>query len=278
MLPLVHAAPPPTLMNAADDSFPTLPQAAVLLLAGYLLQYALAVVLYSWRAPLGLQPGQITALVMLLAHGLILATVLHRQGRSYREVLHDAPSSVAVTLALLVPPVLMLVPLILMADEQILELLIALFPMSEWEEQMFAGMVSEGLASAVTLCVIAPVLEEMLFRGVLLRAFLRQHARGTAIVASALYFGVSHLNLYQFVLTFLTGLLLGWLYERSRSLLPCIALHGAINTVVYLSALDAPAGSTTGVTHSLAAWAGAMLAAAVGGVLLHRLLGHRPRT
>lgn len=268
-------------MNASHGSFPTIPQAAALLLADVLLQYVLVVVLQTWRTTLGLGPSEINALVMLLSHGLVLATVLHLQGGTYREVLHDAPSSAWITLILLVPPVLMLVPLILLVDERILELLTAVFPMSAWEEQWFSDMISGGAASAVAVCLLAPVLEEMLFRGVLLRAFLRQHARGTAIAASALYFGVAHLNIYQFTLTFLLGLLLGWLYERSRSLLPCIALHGAINTVVYLSvraAQEAPAGTAVGESSSLAYWVGAMLAAALGGTLLLRLLSpRRPR-
>jgi membrane protease YdiL (CAAX protease family) len=76
------------------------------------------------------------------------------------------------------------------------------------------------------------VLEEMLFRGVILRAFLRRYPAGIAIVHSSAIFGLAHLNLYQFLVGLMLGLLLGWLYERTRSLWPCIALHGAYNSAV----------------------------------------------
>ncbi|WP_346779543.1 CPBP family intramembrane glutamic endopeptidase [Burkholderia sp. Ac-20345] len=89
-------------------------------------------------------------------------------------------------------------------------------------------------------CLVAPVLEEMLFRGIMLRSFLRQYPPGTAIAHSAAVFGLAHLNVYQFVLAFGIGLLIGKLYAATRSLLPGILLHAFYNTIVVIVALKTP--------------------------------------
>ena len=73
--------------------------------------------------------------------------------------------------------------------------------------------------------VIAPLLEELLFRGILLNGLLRAYAPWVAIAQSALLFGLIHFNPPQCLSAGLLGLLLGWLYYRTRSLGLCIALH-----------------------------------------------------
>ena len=107
--------------------------------------------------------------------------------------------------------------------------------------------------------------EEMLCRGVILRSFLRQYGRWPAIVGSALLFGVSHMNIYQCVAGFITGVVLGWLYERTRSLWPCILLHASYNTAVTL-AFDVDS------TPSPALWMLALVLACAGTLMLRRLL------
>ena len=77
----------------------------------------------------------------------------------------------------------------------------------------------------------------MVFRGAILRALLnltgnRRH--WVAIVCSALIFGLVHMNLAQGLHAFLIGLLLGWFYYRTGSILPGIALHWVNNSVAYL--------------------------------------------
>ncbi|MFO1328006.1 MAG: CPBP family intramembrane glutamic endopeptidase [Rubrivivax sp.] len=260
-------------MKAGGAAFPTIPQAALLILAGFLLQVVLGAALHDHRRALDLGEHELDALVTLLANGLLLATTLHLQGRSHRDLVHASGSSILATAVLLVPPVLLLVPLILHLDHALIDLLEHLFPLSRWEEQAFSRMVAGSIGTVVATCVLAPVLEEMLFRGVLLSAFMQQHPRGVAIPASALYFGAAHLNIYQFVLAFLLGLLLGWLYERSRSLIPCMALHGALNAWVMAAAHGSKAqtGSQDGLT--LASWLGAVVAALAGAWLLRRMLG-----
>lgn len=195
------------------------------------------------------------------------------QGISYRELIHPSKASLLGTIVLLVPPVLLLAPLIVLVDVQLISGLEALFPLSMWEEQAFTSMLEPTLPAFVMSCVIAPLVEEMLFRGILLRSFLALYPRSIAIGYSALYFGVAHLNIYQFVLTFLLGLLLGHLYERSRSLIPCMAMHASINCSVYIWAMShGPSSSISTEDLSTTSWVVALVAAAIGAATLHRLL------
>ena len=61
-----------------------------------------------------------------------------------------------------------------------------------------------------------------------------EHKRWIAIVISALIFGIVHFNLAQGLHAFLIGLLLGWLYSRTGSILPGFVFHWVNNTVAYL--------------------------------------------
>lgn len=259
-----------------STAFPSVLQAAMLLLAGFLLQYLISIALYEFRNVLGLAGEQLLVIGTVLSYGLLIAAVMHFLGIGYRDLLHPSKASPAVTFALLAPPVLMLLPLIVLLDTSLIGVLEAVFPVSAWEQRAFESMVAPTLAAFVATCVIAPVVEEMLFRGILLRAFLQQYPRGAAIGYSALFFGAAHMNVYQFVLAFWIGLLLGWLYERSRSLVPCIVLHAAVNVTAVLS--GAGSNSAEGVdlsTVSVAGWLAAAAAAGVGALVLRLLLSRR---
>jgi uncharacterized protein len=257
------------------ESFPSVQQAAFLLLAGFLLQYLVGAALYDFRAPLGLSQNQADALVILVANGVVLACVVQYRGTSHRDLLHPSNSSPVSTLVLLVPPVLLLVPGVMLLNSLLISALENLFPLSAWEEQAFSKMVSENLAAVISTCILAPVLEEMLFRGVLLRSFLTQYPRWAAISFSALFFGAAHLNVYQFFLAFFLGLLLGWLFDRSRSLIPCIALHAAVNTWVVATSLSASEAEQPASVGGSATWLVSSVAALLGLLLLRRLLARK---
>lgn len=85
----------------------------------------------------------------------------------------------------------------------------------------------------------APVAEEFVFRGAILRTLLswaRQTGRKhwTAILLSAVLFSVAHLNPAQMIHAFLIGLLLGWMYYRTGSIIPGIVYHWVNNSVAYV--------------------------------------------
>lgn len=81
--------------------------------------------------------------------------------------------------------------------------------------------------------IIAPIIEELIFRGVIMHGLMRNYSGRTAVFTSALMFALFHLNPWQFPATFVLGLLLGFLMVRKRNILLCILGH-AINNGIAL--------------------------------------------
>ncbi len=87
-------------------------------------------------------------------------------------------------------------------------------------------------ASFFLLVVVAPVTEEVMFRGLILRGFLRRFNVAAAFVLSSILFGVVHLNPWQFVSATALGLLFAWWYARTQSLTPSMIGHALVNATV----------------------------------------------
>ena len=260
----------------AQPAFPSFGQAAVIVMVLFLLE-SIALILVS----AALEPGadQISAagsIALVLANGALLTLILHHKQMGYGALFHASPSSVRATLGLLLAPVALLVPALVLANTTLGALLARLFPPTRYQLEMFAQLTAPDLMQIITVCLLAPFLEEMLFRGVMLRSFLRQYTRKQALLGSALLFGAAHMNLYQFAGGVLIGLVLGWLYDRSRSLWPCIALHALYNGAILLlvRAYDND-DSALAAAFSLPVWVLAFLAACAGAALLLRMLGGR---
>ena len=84
--------------------------------------------------------------------------------------------------------------------------------------------------------LMAPLAEEVVFRGAVLRSLLQWKERQPwlGIAISALLFSAAHLNPAQLPHTFLVGLLLGWMYYRTDSIVPGVVYHWVNNTVAYV--------------------------------------------
>lgn len=83
--------------------------------------------------------------------------------------------------------------------------------------------------------IIAPVVEEMIFRGAVLQS-LRRFGDGFAVLCSALLFGLYHGNFVQMVFAFIAGLVMAYVDLQTNSLLPSLCIHFANNFIA--SALD----------------------------------------
>jgi Type II CAAX prenyl endopeptidase Rce1-like len=123
-----------------------------------------------------------------------------------------------------------------------------LAPPSDSARRATAGLVAIALAGAwamsptdaLWMLLIAPVLEEIVFRAGLQEELLRRaELRGetgalSANVLTALIFGAAHLALRPGLLAALTvlpALLVGLVYQRWRRVAPCVALHSLFNAV-----------------------------------------------
>jgi membrane protease YdiL (CAAX protease family) len=129
--------------------------------------------------------------------------------------------------------------------------LIALISSAPLEEQVAITFVKEAsaeyllfIASCLNICLLAPFLEEVLFRG-FLQTYLKKHLGiSGSIVSSSLIFALLHFSARQgkenFILIpclFLLSLFLGWNRERSKSLFTSIGLHAAFNQVNIMALL-----------------------------------------
>ena len=111
----------------------------------------------------------------------------------------------------------------------------AIQQMIDQTEQTLTLIMSTTGGYAV-ICLLAPVAEELVFRGAVLRTLLewKPERRWLMIFLSALLFALAHMNPAQFFHPLLIGMLLGWLYERTHSVLPGIIYHWVNNTAAYL--------------------------------------------
>ncbi|MCT7973987.1 CPBP family intramembrane glutamic endopeptidase [Laspinema olomoucense] len=82
----------------------------------------------------------------------------------------------------------------------------------------------------ITASVAAPIFEEIMFRGFLLPSLTRYIPVSGAIIASSLLFALAHLNLSEVLPLATLGMVLGFVYTRSRNLLSSILLHSLWNS------------------------------------------------
>ena len=100
---------------------------------------------------------------------------------------------------------------------------------------------------AFVIVILQPFAEEIVFRGAILRTLLRwkPERRWLMITLSALLFALAHMNPMQFIHPFLIGLLLGWMYERTGSIIPGVAYHWINNAAAVVLSLLYPQNDAT---------------------------------
>ena len=84
------------------------------------------------------------------------------------------------------------------------------------------------------MVIIAPIFEELIFRGIILAGYLKNYSPLKAILASSFLFGFVHLNITQFIGGFFFGMFFGWAYYKTRSISFSIILHAAVNFLPFL--------------------------------------------
>lgn len=92
-------------------------------------------------------------------------------------------------------------------------------------EELFARMMDNPFG-IIAVVVMAPIVEEMLFRGAIEGHLLRKWKNPAwAIIVSSLIFGLVHYNPAQVPFAFVLGIALGWVYYRTGSLFPGMLMH-----------------------------------------------------
>ena len=96
---------------------------------------------------------------------------------------------------------------------------------------IYSGGIFMEIVSAV---IAAPILEELLFRGMIYRRLRDFCNAKLAIIISAVFFGVFHGNLVQFVYAFIIGLMLAYVYEKMKTIWAPIVFHVGANLLSVL--------------------------------------------
>ncbi len=106
-----------------------------------------------------------------------------------------------------------------------------------------AGIADAALTNAdpyvlvIALVVVAPVAEELFFRGVVYNAWEREYGPMRAIYGSAILFAVIHGSIFVIPSIFALGIVLALLFRATRSLPATIMLHAGFNAITVLIAL-----------------------------------------
>jgi len=89
----------------------------------------------------------------------------------------------------------------------------------------------------LAVVILAPIAEEVFFRGVVFNAWLREGGRRWAFIGSSALFALIHASVVALLPIFLLGLALAWTYQRTGNLLAPIAMHAMVNGVSVALAL-----------------------------------------
>lgn len=91
------------------------------------------------------------------------------------------------------------------------------------------------LLGIVLYGVVAPLSEEVLFRGIVFRRMKRLYSVPIALIGSAIFFGAFHGNLVQAIYGAIMGLFLAYLYETSGEFLIPLCFHSGANLAVFIT-------------------------------------------
>lgn len=128
------------------------------------------------------------------------------------------------------PSVILVGVVWLVASQILLEPLLEMLPASATDNGHGIG---RGLWAAFTAIVSAPILEELLCRGVLFEVLNKRWGVKVSILVSALFFGLLHFNPANAIVAVVAGLIFGVLYVRTSSLYATIIIHAINNAIAF---------------------------------------------
>lgn len=104
-----------------------------------------------------------------------------------------------------------------------------LLPLPVWSDMSFTSVRIGSPFSIICTVVLMAMMEEMLFRGIIMEALLQRYSGGVALIQGALLYMLAHPDPAQMPGAFLLGLATGTLYLRFRDLCPTMLAHIAYN-------------------------------------------------
>lgn len=226
------AAPPstPARFILSRDPYPSLARTVGLLVGTLLAAAVLA------GATMALFPDWPDILQMAVPTEIALAAAvmyaIRRTGLSWRDALgfHAMEARALAPLALIVIGSVAVFSELYVVIQRIV-------PVPEAFESMLRDLLQmdgsvDFMFTLLVAVIVAPALEEALFRGVILQGLARRYGPHTASFWTAAFFALFHLyNPWQILPTFLLGLILAWLVLSTRSLVASMVAHSVFNGV-----------------------------------------------
>lgn len=131
-------------------------------------------------------------------------------------------------------PVKSILPIAVMAAgfNVITSVVVFMFPWPQsWMDSYAqnASAIDGSLMTWITAVLMAPVLEEIVFRGLMYTRLKKGLPAVGAAIITSLAFGLAHGTLIWGIYTFVFSMVLIWIFEKFRSLTACILLHMAYN-------------------------------------------------
>lgn len=130
-----------------------------------------------------------------------------------------------------------IVSIVTIATAFVAEPITALLPDMPESLEAALEMMTQGplWASLLSVSIFAPLFEEWLCRGLVLRGLMKQMNPTGAILTSAVFFAVLHMNPWQAIPAFILGALFGYVYYKTGSLKLTMLMHCVNNTVAVVT-------------------------------------------
>ena len=173
--------------------------------------------------------------LVVLTYILVIHWVRRRTGQPWSEIFPLQPFQPT-----LLAPLLVMVLGFSITGSEVDNLVRFSLPIPGVFKEILRELVRPDFLSLAYIALLAPVFEELLFRGIILQGFLHHYSYPKAILSSAVLFAAFHLNPIQFFPALGTGLILAWLFVRTRSLWPCMLVHALTNSIVWIMSVLLP--------------------------------------
>ncbi|MBQ4063530.1 MAG: CPBP family intramembrane metalloprotease [Bacteroidaceae bacterium] len=185
----------------------------------------------------GMATGILLSSLIMIAHLLVFKYVRINKG-----FLHEVKRNVLIFSTLFIGSMMVL-----------FNIVAVWLGLGDYNEEIIETMLTSG-AGIISMAIIAPILEELLFRGAI-QGFLMHIFKNpwVGIVIASLLFGVIHGNPIQIFYATCIGIGFGWIYYRTGSLLPAIVGHIFNNSLAVASNLLYGPDSTEQIINNTSA-------------------------
>ncbi len=185
----------------------------------------------------GMATGMLLSSLIMIAHLLIFKYVRINKG-----FLHEVKRNVLIFSTLFIGSMMVL-----------FNIVAVWLGLGDYNAEIIESMLTSG-AGIISMAIIAPILEELLFRGAI-QGFLLHIFNNpwVGIIIASLLFGVIHGNPIQIFYATCLGIGFGWIYYRTGSLLPAIVGHIFNNSLAVASNLLYGPDSTEQIINNTSA-------------------------